>query len=188
MAKPKGEEFEYANEILITKSELEEKNRLVFNLQQQVDETRTESEYQLRLKDNKFAEEFKMAKKQSEAEIGEMSQQITRLQTEMRNTSKIHEGELGNAMEENEKAMVEMAEQYKSKLIVEYQKFDNLEEKHNNLKTTYESKMKAVEKLTKVSSHNYKINKNTRLSHYLEIIYNYICIALLLLNMYSYLA
>ena len=59
-AKVKAEEFEYANEILITKSELEEKNRLVFNLQQQVDETRTESEYQLRLKDNKFAEEFKM--------------------------------------------------------------------------------------------------------------------------------
>ena len=55
-AKVKAEEFEYANEILITKSELEEKNRLVFNLQQQVDETRTESEYQLRLKDNKFAD------------------------------------------------------------------------------------------------------------------------------------
>ena len=150
--KPKAEEFEYANEILITKSELEEKNRLVFNLQQQVDETRTESEYQLRLKDNKFAEEFKMAKKQSEAEIGELSQQITRLQTDMRNTGKAHEVEIGNAQEENEKAMVDMAEQYKSKLIVEYQKFDNLEEKYNNLKTTYESKMKAVEKLTKVKN------------------------------------
>ena len=54
-AKAKTEELEYANEILITKTELEEKNRLVFNLQQQVDETRTESEYQLRLKDNKFS-------------------------------------------------------------------------------------------------------------------------------------
>ena len=143
-------EFEYANEILITKSELEEKNRLVFNLQQQVDETRTESEYQLRLKDNKFAEEFKMAKKQSEAEIGELTQQITRLQTDMRNTARLHETDIGHSQEENEKAMVDMAEQYKSKLIVEYQKFDNLEEKYNNLKTTYESKMKAVEKLTKV--------------------------------------
>ena len=101
---------------MITKSELEEKNRLVFNLQQQVDQTRTESEYQLRLKDNKFAEEFKMAKKQSEAEIGELSQQITRLQTDMRNTGKAHEVEIGNAQEENEKAMVHMDEQYKSKL------------------------------------------------------------------------
>ena len=32
--------YEYASEILITKTELEEKNRLVFNLQQQVDETK----------------------------------------------------------------------------------------------------------------------------------------------------
>ena len=91
-----------------------------------------------------------MAKKQSEAEIGELTQQITRLQTDMRNTAKSHEVEIANSQDDNEKAMVDMAEQYKSKLIVEYQKFDNLEEKYNNLKTTYESKMKAVEKLTKV--------------------------------------
>ena len=129
---------------------MEEKNRLVFNLQQQVDETKTESEYQLRLKDNKFAEEGKMAKKQFEAEIGDLSTQISRLQTEMRNSARTHESELGNAHEANEKAMVEMAEQYKAKLIVEYQKFDNLEEKYNNLKTTYDQKMKAVEKSTKV--------------------------------------
>ncbi len=45
--KDKSSRFEYANEILITKTELEEKNRLVFNLQQQVDETKTESEYQV---------------------------------------------------------------------------------------------------------------------------------------------
>ena len=34
-------EFSYAGEILITKSELEDKNKLVFTLQQQVDETKT---------------------------------------------------------------------------------------------------------------------------------------------------
>lgn len=37
-ASPGG--YEYASEILITKTELEEKNRLVYNLQQQVGETR----------------------------------------------------------------------------------------------------------------------------------------------------
>jgi len=35
------------NYFQITKSELEDKNRLVFNLQLQVDETKTESEYQV---------------------------------------------------------------------------------------------------------------------------------------------
>ena len=53
----KDTEFSYAAEILITKSELTDKNRRVFTLQQQVDETKTESEYQLRLKDNKYIEE-----------------------------------------------------------------------------------------------------------------------------------
>ena len=38
-------DFQYAAEILITKSELEDKNKLVFTLQQQVDETKTESKY-----------------------------------------------------------------------------------------------------------------------------------------------
>ena len=56
--------LEYAKEILITKSELEEKNQLVANLQNQVEETRTESEYQMRLKDNHYKEEQAKARKQ----------------------------------------------------------------------------------------------------------------------------
>ena len=142
------ESLEYANEILITKSELEEKNQLVFNLQQQVDETRTESEYQLRLKDNKFAEETKMAAKKFETEIGKMSQTINRLQIEAKNESKKHNDELADIKVDHERAMVDMAEQYKGKLIIEYQKYDNLEEMYNNIKKNYDQKMKDVEKAT----------------------------------------
>ena len=46
----------------------------------QVDETKTESEYQLRLKDNKFAEESKAASKKFENDLAKMSQTINRLQ------------------------------------------------------------------------------------------------------------
>ena len=35
--------YEYAHDILITRSELEEKNRLVLSLQNQVDETRQDT-------------------------------------------------------------------------------------------------------------------------------------------------
>ena len=62
----------------ITKSELEDKNRLVFNLQQQVDETKTESEYQLRLKDNKYSEDARLAKKKFQAEVNELKQTISK--------------------------------------------------------------------------------------------------------------
>ena len=50
---------------------------MVFNLQQQVDETKTESEYQLRLKDNKYMEDARMAKKKSQAEVNELKQTIS---------------------------------------------------------------------------------------------------------------
>lgn len=56
---------------------MEDKNRLVFNLQQQVDETKTESEYQLRLKDNKYMEDARLAKKKFQAEINELKQTIS---------------------------------------------------------------------------------------------------------------
>ena len=73
----KDDDFQYAAEILITKSELEDKNKLVFTLQQQVDETKTESEYQLRLKDNKYAEEARILKKKFNADISDLKQVST---------------------------------------------------------------------------------------------------------------
>ena len=45
--------------------------------------------------------------------------------------------------------MAEIGEQYKGKLIVEYQKYDNLEEMYNNIKKNYEQKMIDVDKSTK---------------------------------------
>ena len=41
-----------------------------------------------------------------------------------------------------------LAEQFKSKLIVEYQKFDNLDEMYNALKKSYDKKMKDMENET----------------------------------------
>ena len=85
----KDTDFTYAAEILITKSELEDKNRRVFTLQQQVDETKTESEYQLRLKDNKYIEEGRIAKKKFNAELTEMKNVIQRMEADIV-TGRIH--------------------------------------------------------------------------------------------------
>ena len=50
--KEEQEKYIYAEEILITKTELEEKNILIDELKQKVDESKTECAYQLRLKDH----------------------------------------------------------------------------------------------------------------------------------------
>jgi hypothetical protein len=46
--------------------------------------------------------------------------------------------------------MIETSEQYKAKLIVEYQKYSGLEEMYTSIKKSYDKKMGAVEKATKV--------------------------------------
>ncbi len=138
--------FEYANEILITKSELEEKNRLVANLQNQVEETKTESEYQMRLKDNYYAEEQARAKKQSQLQASDLGSKIQRLENSLQVARNEHAGAVQKSKEEFERAMIESAEQYKSKLIVEYQKFETLNEKYRSLKKGYDKKLAGVEK------------------------------------------
>ena len=133
----KDSEFTYAAEILITKSELEDKNKRVYTLQQQVDETKTESEYQLRLKDNKYIEEGRIAKKKFNSELSEMKNVIQRLESDIVNIKKENSMEMANVTEQHEQAMADLSEQFKSKLIVEYQKFDNLDDMHNSLKVSY---------------------------------------------------
>ena len=51
--------------------------------------------------------------------------------------------------EANDRSMIEMSEQYKAKLIVEYQKYSSLEEMYTSIKKSYDKKMGAVEKATK---------------------------------------
>ena len=57
--------------------------------------------------------------------------------------------DLDDIREDHEKSVAEIGEQYKGKLIVEYQKYDNLEEMYNNIKKNYEQKMIDVDKSTK---------------------------------------
>jgi len=55
----RDKEVGYAEEILITKSDLEEKNQMMSELKQRVDELKMENEYQLRLKDMNYNEKIK---------------------------------------------------------------------------------------------------------------------------------
>eukprot|EP00094_Tigriopus_californicus_P008583 TCALIF_08273-PA protein Name:"Similar to WDR65 WD repeat-containing protein 65 (Homo sapiens)" AED:0.08 eAED:0.08 QI:0/0.28/0.12/0.75/0.42/0.37/8/0/1160 len=135
-------QYDYAHEILITKIDLEEKNKLIFNLQDQVEETKTESEYQLRLKDNQYEEEINSNKKKANGQLAEMRATIHKLQNDLDRGKRDHDSVKAKMKSSNEKALIELADQYKSKLIVEYQKFETLEEEHTAMKNSYERKLK----------------------------------------------
>ena len=115
--------YNYALEILITKSELEEKNGeaslvdkrtevnnfmfdfvenlihflctgLIEELKQKVDESKTECAYQLRLKDNQNLEQIKDINKKARAEKDTLGKNINALQQEIGNLTKDNEGKL----------------------------------------------------------------------------------------------
>ena len=71
--------YNYAEEILITKTELEEKNILIVDLKQKVDESKTECAYQLRLKDHHNAEAIKEITDNSQVEKKKMKSEINKV-------------------------------------------------------------------------------------------------------------
>ena len=71
--------YNYAEEILITKTELEEKNILINDLKQKVDESKTECAYQLRLKDHHNAEAIKEITDNSQVEKKKMKSEINKV-------------------------------------------------------------------------------------------------------------
>lgn len=137
--------FEYANDILITKTELEEKNKMMLSLEQQVDETRTESEYQLRLKDNQFAEEAQIRQKQFNNQLADLRQAIHKAQNTIENNKKQHENTVRVLKEENENATIRKTDYYKEKLIVEYQRFEELKEETTATKSRFEKRLLELE-------------------------------------------
>ncbi|KAE9044942.1 Cilia- and flagella-associated protein 57 [Phytophthora rubi] len=131
-----GSGLPFAEEILVTKSDLEEKNRLMNELKSKVDELTLHNEYQLRLKDLNYKEKIKEVSDKFTAELTQDRQRCGDLQndkTEMEN--------------EYQKKMREMASAHRSEV--------------QELKTTYEAKVEA-EKARYAALEQARGEQNTR--------------------------
>ncbi|KAL4176100.1 hypothetical protein KRP22_001055 [Phytophthora ramorum] len=131
-----GSGLPFAEEILVTKSDLEEKNRLMNELKSKVDELTLHNEYQLRLKDLNYKEKIKEVSDKFTAELTQDRQRCGDLQndkTEMEN--------------EYQKKMREMASSHRSEV--------------QELKTTYEAKVEA-EKARYAALEQARGEQNTR--------------------------
>ena len=114
---PLGQEtYPYALEILITKSELEEKNGLIDDLKQKVDESKTECAYQLRLKDNQNQELIKDINKKAKEEKESLAKSICSLQQDVDVVKKESDNTLQKVKLSNEKTLLEQSDMFKSKL------------------------------------------------------------------------
>jgi cilia- and flagella-associated protein 57 len=147
----------YADEILVTKSDLEEKNSMMAELKTRVEELKMENEYQLRLKDMNFNEKIKEVTEKFMQEIDTLKITSTVLRADKGKEEMCHEEEMAQEKERHAKEYHELETTQNSKLMAEYEKYTELQTRMAQLQQQWESQKKdmkqsksnALEDLTK---------------------------------------
>lgn len=147
----------YADEILVTKSDLEEKNSMMAELKTRVEELKMENEYQLRLKDMNFNEKIKEVTEKFMQEIDTLKITSTVLRTDKGKEEMRHEEEMVQEKERHAKEYHELEASQNSRLMAEYEKYAELQTRTTQLQQQWETQMKdlkiskenALEDLTK---------------------------------------
>lgn len=149
-------EVPFAEEILITKSDLEEKNQLMSELKTRVEELKMENEYQLRLKDMNYNEKIKELTEKFIQEMESLKTKNQVLKTEKEKEASKHEEEVAEVLDKHSKEMQDLESTNNQKLMSEYEKYQELQASSQRMQEDYErqlqegeeSKEHALEELT----------------------------------------
>ncbi|XP_040421974.1 cilia- and flagella-associated protein 57 isoform X1 [Cygnus olor] len=149
-------EVEYAEEVLIMRSDIEEKSQAMLDLQIRVKELQTENDYQLHLKDMNYNEKIKELKDIFTQEIGSLKTKHQILQAEKEKQELQHQSQLSELMNKQAKEMQDLESDSNQKLLMENEKYQELQVKSQRMQEEYEkqlhnleeSKSRTVEELT----------------------------------------
>ncbi|KAJ3096593.1 Cilia- and flagella-associated protein 57 [Phlyctochytrium planicorne] len=140
--------LQFADEILITKSDLEEKTILMSELQRSLEELKLEHEYQLRLKDMNFNEKLKEITEKYSQEIEALKISTSVLRTEKDKEEVKHEEELQGVKAKHMQELHEIETKYNQQLMEEYEKFQDLQANAGSMQEQWQKQMKDFEGAT----------------------------------------
>ncbi|NXT45627.1 CFA57 protein, partial [Pluvianellus socialis] len=149
-------EIEYAEEVLIMRSDIEEKSQAMLDLQIRVKELQTENDYQLFLKDIYCNEKIKELEKNFTQEIVSLKTKHQILQAEKEKQELQHQFQLSELMNKQAREVQQLESDSNQKLLKENEKYEELEVKSQRMQEEYEkqlhnleeSKSRAVKELT----------------------------------------
>uniref|UniRef100_A0A0B7A6G0 Cilia- and flagella-associated protein 57 n=1 Tax=Arion vulgaris TaxID=1028688 RepID=A0A0B7A6G0_9EUPU len=152
----RDKEIGYAEEILITKSDLEEKNSTVADLNSRVEELKMENEYQLRLKDMTYNEKMKELTEKFIQEMESLKTKNQVLKTDKDREEAKHDEDMADLMETHTDELQDLESASNQKLMLEYEKFQEQQTKTLKIQEDYEKQLtemeegkeKALERLT----------------------------------------
>ncbi|PKU46470.1 wd repeat-containing protein 65 [Limosa lapponica baueri] len=160
-------EAEYAEEVLIMRSDIEEKSQAMLDLQIRVKELQTEKDYQLCLKDMYCNEKIKELEKNFTQEIDSLKAKHQMLQAEKEKQEQHLQFQLSELKDKQAREMQQLESDSNQKLLMENEKYQELEVKSQRMQEEYEkqlhsleeSKSRAVKELTE--SYEEKLNEKS---------------------------
>ena len=135
----------WTEEVLVSRSDLEDKNNEILELKTIVDELKMENEYQLKLKDMNHEEKTKDLTEKFIQELEELGIKNSFLRNEKENNSADFEAEIYKLNQTQDKAIIKLEQDNNKKLMFEYERYQELQAKTIKLTSEYERKLQDLE-------------------------------------------
>lgn len=133
----------WAEEVLVSRGDLEEKNREIVELKTRVDELKMENEYQLRLKDMSQEDKMKDLTEKFVQEMEALKLKNQLLKTEKEKEAADFEDKINRGNEIHDREIVDLEQSNNQKLMFEYERYQELQAKYQKTQTDYEAKLQA---------------------------------------------
>ncbi|XP_051664419.1 cilia- and flagella-associated protein 57 isoform X3 [Manacus candei] len=142
----KGEaKAEYAEEVLIMKSDIDEKSQAILDLQICVKDLQTESDYELRLKDLYCTGKIKALEENFTQEIDSLKAQHQILQAEKEKQELQYECQLSELVKKQAREVQQLESASNKKLLMENERYEELQVKSQKMQEAYERKLHSLE-------------------------------------------
>ncbi|KAM7099461.1 cilia- and flagella-associated protein 57 [Molossus nigricans] len=149
-------EVGFAEEVLVTKTDMEEKAQVMLELKTRVEELKMENEYQLRLKDMNYSEKIKELTEKFIQEMESLKTKNQVLKTEKEKQDIFHREHMDELLDKQTRELQDLECCNNQKLLLEYEKYQELQLKSQRMQEEYEkqlrdndeTKSQALEELT----------------------------------------
>jgi len=155
----RDKEVPFSEEILVTKTDLEEKNQLMTELHTRVDELKMENEYQMRIKEMSYNDKIKELTDRFMQEVEAQKTKAQVYKTEKDQIIAKNEENQVEMMEKHGKEMQDIENTNNQKLMLEYEKYQELQAKSQKMQEDYERQLQENEEV-----HNTALQEQTE--HY----------------------
>ncbi|XP_003462565.1 cilia- and flagella-associated protein 57 [Cavia porcellus] len=149
-------EVGFAEEVLVTKTDMEEKAQVMMELKTRVEELKMENEYQLRLKDINYSEKIKELTDKFIQEMESLKTKNQVLKTDKEKQEIYHRERMEGLINKQSQELQDLECCNNQKLLLEYEKYQELQLKSQRMQEEYEkqlrdndeTKSQALEELT----------------------------------------